>query len=232
MDELTPPPTGPTGNDPTGKADATPEAASSRRPKIRFLSMFSEIAPLAAFFLVNQAYGLYAAALAAIGASGVLVVVTWAMEKRLARFAIFATSIAALLTLAAILAEEKTYIKIQPSLFSGAFAAVLLIGRLRGKAMMKIFFQAQFDLPDHVWKSLSLRWGLFFLAATLANELAWRALSDDDWVSFRVLIMAPATGIFMAAQLPITLRGQKEMAALMRAAPGSSSTPSSSPPSA
>ena len=41
------------------------------------------------------------------------------VEKRLARFAIFATSIAALLTLAAILAEEKTYIKIQPSLFSG-----------------------------------------------------------------------------------------------------------------
>ena len=181
------------------------------RPKIRFMSMFSEIAPLAAFFLVNQAYGLYAAAIAAIGASALLVAVTWVLEKRLARFAIFATSIAALLTLAAIMAEEKTYIKIQPSLFSGAFAAVLLIGRLRGRAMMKVFFEAQFDLPEKVWNSLSLRWGLFFLAATLANEIAWRALSDDDWVSFRVLIMAPATGLFMMAQLPITLRGQREM---------------------
>jgi len=187
------------------------------RPKIRLLSMFSEIAPLAAFFLVNQAFGLYAAAVAAIVASAILVAVTWALEKRLARFAIFATSIAALLTLAAILAEEKTYIKIQPSLFSGAFAAVLLIGRLRDKAMMKVFFRAQFDLPDAVWKSLSLRWGLFFLAATVANEVAWRALSDDDWVSFRVLIMAPATGAFMLAQLPITLRGQREMRRQMAA---------------
>ena len=185
------------------------------RPKIRFISMFSEIAPLAAFFLVNQAYGLYAAAVAAIAASSLLVAVTWALEKRLARFAIFTTSIAALLTLAAIMAEEKTYIKIQPSLFSGAFAAVLLIGRLRGRAMMKVFFQAQFDLPEKVWNSLSLRWGLFFLAATLANEIAWRALSDDDWVSFRVLIMAPATGLFMMAQLPITLRGQREMKQIM-----------------
>ena len=154
--------------------------------------------------------------MAAIGASALLVAVTWVLEKRLGGLARFATVIAVLLTLAAILAEEKTYIKIQPSLFSGAFAAVLLMGRLRGKAMMKIFFHAQFDLPDRVWKSLSLRWGLFFLAATLANELAWRALSDDDWVSFRVLIMAPATGLFMLAQLPITLRGQKEMAAMMR----------------
>ena len=188
------------------------------RPKIRFISMFSEIAPLAAFFLVNQAYGLYAAAVAAIAASSLLVAATWALEKRLARFAIFATSIAALLTLAAIMAEEKTYIKIQPSLFSGAFAAVLLIGRLRGRAMMKVFFQAQFDLPEKVWNSLSLRWSLFFLAATIANEIAWRALSDDDWVSFRVLIMAPATGLFMLAQLPITLRGQREMKQIMAAA--------------
>lgn len=197
---------------------------TAARPKIRFLSMFSEIAPLAAFFLVNQAYGLYAAAVAAIGASALLVAVTWILEKRLARFAIFATSIAALLTLAAILAEEKTYIKIQPSLFSGAFAAVLLIGRLRGRAMMKVFFQAQFDLPEKVWISLSVRWGLFFLFATLANEVAWRALSDDDWVSFRVLIMAPATGMFMMAQLPITLRGQREMKQIMAAPDNAAST--------
>ena len=181
------------------------------RPKMRFMSMFSEIAPLVAFFLVNAAYGLYAGAAAAVASSALLIGVTWALEKRLARFALFATSIAALLTLAAILAEEKTYIKIQPSLFSGAFAAVLLIGRLRGKAMMLVFFRAQFDLPEKVWFALSLRWGLFFLAATIANEVAWRALSDDQWVAFRVFIMAPATGLFMLAQLPITLRGQKQM---------------------
>ena len=186
------------------------------RPKIRFISMFSEIAPLAAFFLVHQAYGLYAAAVAAIAASALLVAVTWVLEKRLARFAVFATSIAALLTLAAIMAEEKTYIKIQPSLFSGAFAAVLLIGRLRGAPYS--IFPSTIDLPEKVWNSLSLRWGLFFLAATMANEIAWRALSDDDWVSFRVLIMAPATGLFMMAQLPITLRGQKEMKQIMAAA--------------
>ncbi len=187
------------------------------RPKMRFMSMFSEIAPLVAFFLVNAAYGLYAGAAAAVIASALLIGVTWVLEKRLARFALFATSIAALLTLAAILAEEKTYIKIQPSLFSGAFAAVLLIGRLRGKAMMLVFFRAQFDLPEKIWFALSVRWGLFFLAATIANEVAWRVLSDDQWVAFRVFVMAPATGLFMLAQLPITLRGQKQMRREMNA---------------
>lgn len=190
---------------------------SPARPKMRFLSMFSEIAPLAAFFLVNSAYGLYAAAAASVIVSALLVGLTWALEKRLARFAVFAVSIAALFTAAAFFSAEKTFIKIQPSLFSGAFALVLLGGALRGRAMMKIFFHAQFDLPDNVWFSLSLRWGLFFAAATLANELAWRALSDDQWVSFRVLVMAPATGLFMLAQLPLTLRGRRAQAAAMKA---------------
>lgn len=185
---------------------------------MRFASMFSEIAPLAAFFIVNHYSGLYAAAVAALCASLLLIGVTWLVEKRLARFALFATSIAALLTLAAILAEEKTYIKIQPSLFSGAFAIVLLGGALRQRAMMKVFFHAQFDLPEKIWFALSLRWGLFFLAATLANEVAWRTLSDDAWVSFRVFVIAPATGIFMLAQLPITLRGQRAQKAAMRQA--------------
>ena len=180
------------------------------RPKMRLGSMFSEIVPLVAFFVVNQFYGLYIGAASAVLASALLIGVTWVREQRLARFALFATSIAAMLTVAAILAEQKIYIKIQPSLFSGAFAAVLLGGALTGRSMMKVFFHAQFDLPEKVWAALSLRWGLFFLAATIGNEIAWRALSDDDWVAFRVFVMAPATGLFMLAQLPITLRGRRQ----------------------
>jgi intracellular septation protein len=196
-----------------------PKKSGEPRPKMRFLSMFSEITPLAVFFTIHQAYGLYAAAGASVGASAVLISVTWVLEKRLARFALFATSIAALLTSAAILAETKTYIKIQPSLFSGAFALVLLAGALRGRAMMKVFFHAQFDLPEKVWFSLSLRWGLFFAAATVANELAWRVFSDDAWVLFRVFIMAPATGLFMLAQLPLTLRGRRQQVKDMQETP-------------
>ena len=48
---------------------------------------------------------------------------------------------------------------------------------------------------------------MFFLIAGTANEIAWRQLSDDDWVTFRVFVMAPATGLFMLAQLPLTLYG-------------------------
>ena len=45
------------------------------------------------------------------------------------------------------------------------------------------------------------------LGIVFSSEIAWRQLSDDDWVAFRVFVMAPATGLFMLAQLPLTLYG-------------------------
>ena len=46
------------------------------------------------------------------------------------------------------------------------------------------------------------------MAAAIGNELAWRYLSEENWVIFRTFVMSPATGIFMLAQLPLTLRGR------------------------
>ncbi|MEC8290741.1 MAG: septation protein IspZ [Pseudomonadota bacterium] len=181
--------------------------AGEHKKSMRLGSMFSEIIPLASFFIVNQSHGLYMGALAALVTALLLIVVFWVIEKRLARFVVFSTLISGILTVTALMTAEKLFIKIQPSLFSFAFAAVLLGGAMRRLAVMKVFFKTQFDLPDRVWWQLSLRWGVFFLLAGTANEIAWRQLSDDDWVTFRVFVMAPATGLFMLAQLPLTLYG-------------------------
>ena len=73
---------------------------------------------------------------------------------------------------------------------------------------MKQFFGTQFFLTNETWVKLSLRWGLFFLCCAIANELVWRNASDADWVAFKTFIAAPASVLFMMAQLPLTLRGR------------------------
>lgn len=88
------------------------------------------------------------------------------------------------------------------------FSAVLLIGIFYKKAMMKQFFGSQFSLNNDTWHKLSLRWGLFFLFLTIINELAWRNLETEDWVFIKVFILTPLIGLFMLAQLPLTLRGR------------------------
>jgi intracellular septation protein len=88
------------------------------------------------------------------------------------------------------------------------FSAVLLGGLLTGRAMMRLFFAGQFSLTDDTWRRLSLRWGCFFLVLAIANEIVWRGFDEAEWVFYKTFIAAPASALFMLAQLPLTLRGR------------------------
>ncbi len=175
---------------------------------MRLFSLAAEILPLAALFIGNSLYNIFIGAAASVWLAACILLITWLRERRLARFVIFSVLVSAVFTLVAFWAGDSLFIKIQPSLFNGLMALALLAGWLRGLPVMQLFFGAQFTLTQPVWMQLSLRWGLFFAALVLANEWAWRHLEDDGWVAFKVFFVAPATGLFMLAQLPLTLRGQ------------------------
>lgn len=176
---------------------------------MRLGSLAFEIVPLAAFFIGHSLYGLFVAAGASVAAAAVVLTVTWLIERRIAVFPVFSVVVSAAFTAAAILSAEAVLIKIQPTIFNGLFAVTLLGGLCAGHAMMRVFFGAQFHLDDRTWHLLSLRWGLFFASLAIANEAAWRTLSDDGWVTVKVFVFAPATALFALSQLPLTLRGRK-----------------------
>lgn len=175
---------------------------------MRLFAFFAEIMPLLAFFIGYEFYDLISAAAISVILGSGLMVFSWVKEKRLALFPLYSLGLAAIFTILAFLLEVEVLIKLQPSVFNGLFCLVLLGGWCRGTAMMKRFFGAQFKLNDATWMTLSLRWGLFFGVLALGNELAWRSLDDDGWVFVKTFVFAPMSGLFMLAQLPITLRGQ------------------------
>ena len=175
---------------------------------MRLFSFFAEIAPLCALFIGTEFYDIFVGALASVIVAALVLALTYLREKRVARFAIFSVALSTLFTIAAFLAGESVFIKIQPTLFNLSFGAVLLGGRLFGLPMMKRFFGTQFFLTDQAWLTLTTRWGLFMFVLAIGNEWAWRNLSDEGWVSFKLFIVAPATALFMAAQIPITLRSR------------------------
>ena len=175
---------------------------------MRLSAFFFEIVPLSGFFIGSQYYSLITAAIISL-ILGVIVMLTfYVIEKRVSKFQIFGISMSALFTFFAYSFNDEEFVKIQPTIFNGFFSAVLLIGILKKKAMMKQFFGSQFSLNDETWYKLSLRWGLFFLFLTLINEISWRYLQTEDWVFIKVFVLSPLVGIFMLCQLPITLRGR------------------------
>ena len=177
-------------------------------PPMKLLSFFLEIMPLAGFFVGFELYGLFAAAMISVVLGVMVMGVNWIKTGRLARFALFSIVMSAGLTFAALYFNATIFIKIQPTIFNGLFAAVLLGGLLVRKAMMREFFGTQFQLTLPTWFLLSRRWGVFFLCLAIANELVWRNASDADWVAFKTFVAAPASVLFMMAQLPLTLRGR------------------------
>lgn len=175
---------------------------------MRLSAFFFEIVPLSGFFIGSQYYSLITAAIISL-ILGVIVMLTfYIIEKRVSKFQIFGISMSALFTFFAYSFNDEEFVKIQPTIFNGFFSAVLLIGILKKKAMMKQFFGSQFSLNDETWYKLSLRWGLFFLFLTFINEISWRYLQTEDWVFIKVFVLSPLVGIFMLCQLPITLRGR------------------------
>src|SRR6056300_2049871 len=175
---------------------------------MRLGAFFFEIMPLAGFFIGFHYYGLFVAALFSVGLAAIVLGLAWLRDRYVPPFPLFSLLLSAGFTAAALLFDAAIFIKIQPTIFNGLFAAVLLGGLLMNRAMMREFFGTQFHLTAPTWFLLSRRWGLFFLCFAIANELVWRNASDADWVAFKTFIAAPASVLFMMAQLPLTLRGR------------------------
>ncbi|MBL6679151.1 MAG: septation protein IspZ [Proteobacteria bacterium] len=175
---------------------------------MRLSAFFFEIVPLSGFFISAQYYNLIISAIISLILSVLVIITFYFIEKRISKFQIFGICMSGLITIFAYLFNDEIFVKIKPTIFNGFFSAVLLIGILNKKAMMKQFFGSQFFLNDETWYKLSLRWGLFFLLLTIINEIAWRNLETEDWVFLKVFLLSPLVGIFMLAQLPLTLRGR------------------------
>jgi len=175
---------------------------------MRLSAFFFEIIPISGFFIGSQYFNLIEAAFISLLLSLIVIINFYILEKRVSKFQIFSITMSALLTAAAYLLDNENFIKVQPTIFNGFFSFVLLAGLLYKQSMMKQFFGSQFFLTDPTWYKLSFRWGLFFLFLTIINEITWRQLETEDWIFVKVFILMPLVGIFMLAQLPLTLRGR------------------------
>jgi intracellular septation protein len=175
---------------------------------MRLGAFFFEIMPLAGFFIGFHYYGLFVAAVISVVLAAMVLGLAWWRAQYVAPFPMFSLVLSAGFTAAAVLLDAAIFIKLQPTIFNGLFAAVLLGGLLMKRAMMQVFFAKQFFLNDETWYRLSARWGWFFLCLAVANELVWRHASDADWVVYKTFVAAPASVLFMLAQLPLTMRGR------------------------
>jgi intracellular septation protein len=86
--------------------------------------------------------------------------------------------------------NDKTFIKLKPTVLYWCFALALLFGQLFFKKnMIRTAMEEQIKLPDLVWKRLNLAWVAFFTFMGLSNLfVAFVLFKDNDaaWVNFKL----------------------------------------------
>jgi len=159
-----------------------------------------DMGPLLVFFVANYVYGIIWATGALVVATLVAVVVAYVLERRIPVMPLVAAGFVGAFGGLTVFFEDETFIKIKPTVVSALFGAFLLVGYALGKSPLKMMMGVMLEMKEEGWRKLTMRWGLFFFFLAGLNEVVWRMVSTDTWVSFKVFGLLPLTMVFAISQ--------------------------------
>jgi intracellular septation protein len=165
-----------------------------------------DLGPLLIFFLTFQLAGIFAATAAFMVAVLLALAVGYAIERRLSPMPLFTAVLVLIFGGLTLYLKNDTFIKMKPTVLYAGFGLTLLCGLLFGRLFVKYLFAAAFELTEEGWRKLTFRWGWFFLALAIVNEIVWRSMPTAAWVKFKVFGIIPLIMLFALAQMPLVLK--------------------------
>jgi intracellular septation protein len=151
---------------------------------------------------------IWAAGVLAVAATLALIY-AWVKYKHTSPILIFSTVVIGAFALAAFLFDDKRFIYMKPTVMNVIFGLAVIGGVFFKKNVIKLMMGSAFELPDAKWNVFAIRWGLFFFAMAILNEIIWRNFSETFWASFKVFGFLPLTVLFTASQIPFLTKHGK-----------------------
>ncbi len=133
-------------------------------------------------------------------------IVSYVLIRRLPVMALATAVIVVVFGGATLVFQNETFIKLKPTIIYLLFAGVLYGGLMMKKPLLALVFDQMFNLTGEGWRILTLRWAAFFLAMAALNEIVWRTMTTDHWVTFKVFGVLPLTFVFAALQYPVLMK--------------------------
>ena len=200
--------------DPESSAPAkTAEQAKTIEPAPSvLLKLAIELGPLLVFFGTNAAAGIYAGTAAFMAATIVSLAAAWFAYHKLPIMPLVSGVIVLVFGGLTLYLRDETFIKLKPTIVYTLFAVLLTAGLIWKKPVLELLFGPVFTLTEAGWRKLTLRWALFFAVMAVVNELVWRNVSTDAWVSFKAFGFLPLTFLFAVLQVPLMQRYSTEPA--------------------
>lgn len=183
------------------------ESAPGARPALSpGLKSALEFGPLLLFFGAYWKFDLFVATAVFMAASSVSVGWLWWAERKPPTAPLATLAIGLVFGGLTLALQDETFIKMKPTMVYLLFAVILGGGLALGRVLLRSLFGQAFALTDAGWRRLTLNWIGFFLGMACLNEIVWRSVDTDMWVSFKTFGALPLTFIFALAQAPLIKR--------------------------
>jgi intracellular septation protein len=172
-------------------------------PKLgQWTKLLIEMGPLVAFFIANWKAGIFWGTGIFMAATAAALTASWVLTRKIAMVPLVSAVFVALFGALTLWLHSELFIKVKVTLINALFGAVLLGGVAMGRSYIKLIMGEAVKLTEEAWRTLSIRWGVFFLAMAVLNEVVWRNFSTDAWVNFKVFGLLPITLAFAFANAP------------------------------
>jgi intracellular septation protein len=128
-------------------------------------------------------------------------IVTFVLTGKIAKMLLITAAIVGLFGGLTLYFQDEFFLKIKVTIINAMFAAVLFGGLLFKQNFIKSIMGQAMELPDTAWRTLTIRWGFFFAAMAVLNEII-RLDFADYWVSFKAFGLLGLTIVFAIANAP------------------------------
>lgn len=165
-----------------------------------------ELGPLIIFFIANGRGGIYVATGTFMVATFIALAIMWVIARKIAVMPLVSAGVVLVFGTLTLVLQDDHFIKMKPTMVNALFGIALLGGLALRKPLLPYVLGDVFRLTEEGWRRLTIRWGVFFLVMAVLNEIVWRSVSTDTWVSFKTFGYLPLTLVFAMAQVPLMNR--------------------------
>ena len=181
---------------------------NGERPGRRLLL---DLGPLVLFFGTNYLTRDFMLSIKVLICSTIIaLIIGWLTERRISLMATVGCVAVAFFGGLSVYFDNEIFIKVKPTILTGLLAFLIASGRLIGRNPLRAIMGSQINLTETGWRQMSWLWVAMFMTTAIANEIAWRALSTDDWVTFKAFGITGISLFFMVASFPVLSKQQME----------------------
>ena len=174
-----------------------------------------ELGPLVLFFIGNYFFGILWGTGILVFATLISISTSWFIDKKIPLMASFGCAAVVFFGVLTLIFDRDValqtgsevgiflFIKIKPTVVSLLIGLGLIATDLLGYNPLKSIMSSGLNLSPKGWKNLTRLWVVMFISMALANELAWRNLTTDDWVSFKAFGIPILSIVFAVFSIPV-----------------------------